>query len=400
MPAPRSAHDCIVVGGGPAGAWTARGLAEAGFDVLLVERRELPRDGELRTLLSPAARRQLPALPEAIVAGWVSRAEISDDGRELFRGRLRERDAFAVIRRGRFDDHLVHLAGEAGARVRAGCEVTGFEVDRGGVLVETAAGRFRTPVVVGADGARGISAETVPRHEGRRFGFLARVSESLAEPLPRDRAVVDFGAVPGGLAWRYPGGDGSVFAGVWAPLSREDVLEILDALLGRHGIYLHEDGVELWGQVVPTFDPAEPLHSGRFVFVGDAAGLVDPFTGEGIRWALRSGVVASRAISTHLRRNAPLDAYTEAVRATCYADLEPAVKLSRACRLAPRLALGALGRVPHVAERLADLLAGRLTYEEFLRAASRRPTLRLLQWVSHLWRPWRRGVDDEEVSSL
>jgi geranylgeranyl reductase family protein len=268
-------YDVAVIGAGPAGSVTAVHLARGGARVLLLDRARFPRDKPCGGGLTLRAVRQLPVDPAPVVEHEVDRM------------------AFRLGWHARFD-YLAEQAVAAGAEFRDGVKVlAGFDPD-GGLTLQVDRRDLQAQVIVGADGANGTTA--------RALGLGGPITHGVAfegnapfENRYRGLAVIELGTIPGGYGWVFPKGDHvNVGVGGWeseGPRLREHLAE----LCRRHGI--DGDGLEsVRGHRLPLrrggFVPAR----GRTLLVGDAAGLVDPLTGDGMYEAFVSARLASAAI--------------------------------------------------------------------------------------------------------
>jgi geranylgeranyl reductase family protein len=306
--------DAIVVGAGPAGSTTAYRLARAGARVCLIDRARFPRDKPCGGGLTLRAIRELPVSVEPVVEERVDTLELGFRYSRRWSGRASE-PLILMTQRRRLDAFLAEQAAAAGADFRDGAKVT--SVDRGGAVTLDGE-RLEADVVVGADGANGVTARSLglPSHE---HGVALEGNVAYAD-VSRERyagrAVVELGVVPGGYAWVFPKGDHvNVGVGGWeseGPRLRERLRE----LCGAFGI--DETAVRyLRGHRLPMRGAARrPVH-GRVLVVGDAAGLVDPLSGDGMYEAFVSGRLAAETILA----GAELEPYAERFAAT-FAPLE------------------------------------------------------------------------------
>jgi geranylgeranyl reductase family protein len=226
-----------------------------------------------------------------------------------------------MTQRRRLDAFLAEQAAGAGAEFRDGVKVTG--VEPGSAAVTTDGERLEAEVVVGADGANGITARSlgVPAHE---HGVALEGNVGYAH-VSRERfggrAVVELGAVPGGYAWVFPKGDHvNVGVGGWqseGPRLRERLRELCAAF------EIDEANVhDLRGHRLPMRGASRRPFDKRVLLVGDAAGLVDPLSGDGMYEAFISGRLAAEATLDLLHgRTADLELYAERFAAT-FAPLE------------------------------------------------------------------------------
>ena len=269
-------YDAVVVGAGPAGSTAAFRLARAGARVLLVDKARFPRDKPCGGGLTYRAVRLLPFSVDPIVEEEVDTFELGLGYRRRFERRTRESLVLMTQRR-RLDAFLVEQAQEAGAEFRDGTTADGVEAT----------------VVIGADGVNGTTAKALglEPHE-HEVALEANVPYG---PVPRSRyarrAVVEFGVVPGGYGWVFPKGD-HVNVGVGGWLHQGPLLRAhLSRLCREHGI--PEDAlIGVRGYRLPLRRPGFAPVRGRTALVGDAAGLVDPVSGDGIYEALLSALLA------------------------------------------------------------------------------------------------------------
>ena len=290
--------DVAVVGAGPAGAAAARAAAERGARTLLLEREELPRYkrcGGGLIGVSQAALRDAGVDVGALARDVVGRCTFTSRGGHAY---TREAAPFLpMVLRSELDAALVDVAVRAGAQVRTGTAVTGYAEDGDGVVLTTSTGDVRARAVVGADGSGSRAAAHVGVVcEQVDLGMEAE----LPTPAGSDwagRVLLDWGPVPGSYGWVFPKGD-RLTVGVIGPRKRGgEVREWFTRFVGSLGLDL-ADGEHVGGHLTRVRAPSSPLRRGCVLVAGDAAGLLEPWTREGISFALRSGGLAGAAAAT------------------------------------------------------------------------------------------------------
>jgi geranylgeranyl reductase family protein len=292
--------DTLVVGAGPAGCAAAYDLASAGRSVLLLDRCAFPRPKACACGLTAKTLRALRYSVEPVTRG-------------LWRDVLLERAAGTPVRvsmrkpvcamavREEFDSFCLSRTLAAGAVFRRIGTVKSLRQSPREVILQAGDEEFRGRILVGADGANSRIRQLSGEHPWFCQGFAL---EGKA-PVPPGGAdlTFDFGALPGGYGWVFPKGDHlnigiGVFAGGARPRFGRAELEqyasskLAVSLTHIVGQYL---GIGGW-----SYRP-----SGRVLLVGDAAGLVDPLTGEGIYSAVVSGQAAAAAILDERERGIP-----------------------------------------------------------------------------------------------
>ena len=370
-------YDAIVVGAGPAGATAAYRLARAGASVLLLDRARFPRDKPCGGGLTYRAVRLLPFEIDAVVEDSVSRLEVGLRHERRFERRGSGALALMTQRR-RLDAYLAERAVEAGAEFRDGAKVSAIAVRDDDVEVVAAGRREAASVLLGADGVNGVTARALGL--GTQAYGVALEGNASRGVLPidryRGRIVLELGIVPGGYGWVFPKGDHvNVGVGGW----KEEAPQLRDHLArfcAAHGVAA-EDLTDTRGYRLPLRTPGSRLAHGRAALIGDAAGLVDPLTGDGIYEALGSArLAAAVALDVLAGRASSMDAYGPAVDGA-FARLHSASwKLKWALDRFPRLTFEIV-RTPLVWNAIEKLVRGELASPSDARGLSRGP-LRLL----------------------
>ena len=284
--------DAIVVGAGPAGSATALRLARGGARVLLADKKRFPRDKACGGGLTGRAVRELPCDVAPVVEDVVHRFELRVGYRKRFERRS-DTPLVLMTRRRRLDAFLAEQAAAAGADFRDGVTAGGLTVGPDGAELTIGGSRVTAPVLVGADGANGVVARTFGLGGGIEYGIALEGNGPLA-PEQRGLATVEVGVVPGGYGWVFPKSDHANYGvGGWASEGPR-IREHLRRLCAAHGVDSAKL-TDLRGTRLPMRRSGR-ASAGPVLLVGDAAGLVDPLTGDGIFEALVSARLASEAI--------------------------------------------------------------------------------------------------------
>jgi geranylgeranyl reductase family protein len=378
--------DVVVVGAGPAGSSAARAAAAAGARTLLIDRAEFPRYKTCGGGLMGTSQRALPAGMRIPVRATVDRVSFSLRGR-FERLRRSESGFIPLVNRDAFDHALVRAAQETGVGFSPGAQLRAVDEGVDGIEVRTSAGTVSARALVGCDG----SASPVARGIGVR---LAQVDLGLEYELQVDRPGgkwerrihLDWGPVPGSYGWVFPKGDSltvGVIAGKGEGAATTKYLDDLVARLGLSGATV----LRRSGHLTRCRADDSPLGRDRILLAGDAAGLLEPWTREGISFALRSGSLAG-ARAAEIARSTTADArertqlrYRREIDATLGAEMRAGTRFLRAFRRNPAVFHAAISAVPAGWDAFVTLTTGRKTYAD---AAARRPVSLLLDAVARL----------------
>jgi geranylgeranyl reductase family protein len=360
-------YDVIVLGAGPAGSATAIRLARGGARVLLLDRARFPRDKPCGGGLTGRAVRELPVDVSPVVEDVVHDFEV----RLRYRSRFVRRSAAPLVlmtQRRRLDAFLGEQAAEAGADFRDGITPGGLAIGSDGVELRLGRETVRADALVGADGVNGTTARAAGLGGGVVYGIALEGNGPLLDGRA-GRATVELGVVPGGYGWVFPkDGHANYGVGGWAaegPHLREHLRRLCEV----HGV--DSDALTgLQGRRLPMRRTAAAAR-GPVLLVGDAAGLVDPLSGDGISEALLSARLAADAILA----GRP-DGYEPSLGAALGRYAETSWKAKLVLDRHPRAAFE-IARIPAVWRVIAGLLAGDVAHPRDARGLARAP-LRLL----------------------
>ncbi len=320
--------DVIVVGAGPSGSAISYYLATAGLDVLMLEKSSFPREKVCGDGLTPRAVKALTGMgvPIAEGDGWLRNKGlriIGGGGRiELDWPDLSSYPGYGLVRsRTDFDQILARHAEKAGARLLQGVNVTGPVIDdRTGRITGVTAkdGRtFRGRMVVAADGnsSRLSVAMGLHKRDDRPLGVAVRTYYTSPrhddDYLEAWLDLWDGESLLPGYGWIFGMGDGTSNVGLGLLNTstgfgeidyREMLRKWLAGMPAEWGFTEENRTQPVRGAALPMGFNRTPHYTKGLLLVGDAGGMVNPFNGEGIAYALESGEIAARVITQALAR--------------------------------------------------------------------------------------------------
>jgi len=290
--------DVAVVGAGPAGCTAALALAKAGKSVVLLEKARLPRYKTCGGGVLARAFKLLPPGAESVVEGRFNSVALHFAGTGMNFVATRPQPMVYLTMRADLDCLLARAAQTAGVQLVESCPVKRVEIRGDAVEIFSERQSYRAQFVVAADGVHSTVAKAagwpeLPALAPALEHEICLSDEDFARfsQMPR----FDFNTIDAGYAWVFPKRN-HLSVGI---LSTHRVCTDLPAKLAE---YLQGVGItriqktERHGYLIPLAPRRGPLARGRVLLAGDAAGLVDPVTAEGISHALLSGQLAAQAL--------------------------------------------------------------------------------------------------------
>ncbi|HEY9038610.1 MAG TPA: geranylgeranyl reductase family protein [Roseovarius sp.] len=356
--------DILIIGAGPAGAAAAITACRAGLSAALIDKAAFPRAKLCGGLVTGRAQKQYREIFDGDLdpALFQPHGEVAfhADGAQL--GPIAQTPTLHLTMRWDMDAHLLGLALASGAADFTGRRIAHINTETPSVTLED--GTLLTArILIGADGVNSAVARALfgRAFDPERIGFAMEIE---APPAPASDTIrIDFDAASWGYGWRFPKAGGTTIGVGGLHLLNPD----MKARLAGYRAALDVDATcPVKGHFLPFGDYKRAPGRGRVLLAGDAAGLVDPITGEGIAHALHSGAAAAVAAAEAIacgRPDTALRRYRRALR-PLHRDLRMAVWL-RTLIFGPRLKplfRRAFARSSVVKDAYLRLLAGQIEY--------------------------------------
>lgn len=362
--------DVVVIGAGPAGSMTAFWLAKHGVKVLLIDRAAFPRWKTCGGGITAHAAQALPFDFSPVVQTELAGIRFSFNLAHPFT-RHANRPLVYGVQRSRFDAFLAQQAMNAGVTFADRLSIRGYSLTTSSVRVQTDHDMISTKILVGADGANSLVSRRLNGREAfvNQLGLVCEIPHHwLPGEQPRPPLVrVDAGTLAHSYGWVFPKGDMANIGVGGSASSNMELRTYLFQYLKAHGIHdkTHSHDLSLRGHKLPTLTPTAKLASNRILLVGDAAGLVEPFTGDGISNAIRSASIAAETILDALSSGAmELAHYEKRVREEIGSDLVHAWNLARCFHRFPELFHYRLRHQDGLWKTFCDVLCGTKSFRQ------------------------------------
>jgi len=360
----KQSYDVIVIGAGPAGATLAYELAKRGIGVLVLEKEKLPRYKCCAGGVTSKAAKLLDFDISEVVEDVIYELSFTFKLGRPYLGQHSQPLIYTVMR-DVFDHFLMKKAQQLGAVLMDGQEVTRVQVGDDWVEIYTADNIFRSRLVVGADGAYSVVARELGM--GGSIEYLVGIESEVVVPEEelakwKSRVHIDLGCIPGGYAWVFPKRNHlSIGAGCLVSkargLNRRHQKFLTSLNMGNYTI------ARSGSHLIPTCTKGRFVWQDKALLLGDAAGLTDPLTGEGIYNAIQSAQLAAPVIENSLvGGKVELQDYQQIVEKKIMPELRIARTMSRNFVRFPSLAFGMFNQSEGVWGAISSLTLGEMDY--------------------------------------
>ncbi len=359
-------YDVIVTGLGPAGATAAYELSKKGFNVLAFDKQKHPRYKPCGGGLTAKIEKILEPDFKNVVERTIYRVNFTFKGTGDTRAVSSDPLVYMVMREV-FDNFLVEKARAAGAEIHELEKVTHVEEGKDSVLVMTEKNMYAAELLIGADGVNGIVARSIGLKPKKRTAVLIESEVKVKEEAfnkVSDEILFDFGSIPYGYGWIFPkAGHLSLGVGGLRKMIKNP-RHYYSRFLSDQYLLDDIESERKFGYTIPIFDGESKITSSRTMLAGDAAALVDPFLGEGIYYAIRSGQIAAEVAEDILQGNATTASYQERIAQETYPEFLYARKIGIVFYTFPKIGYDLLKRYPEFYQIIFDVVRGEASYEE------------------------------------
>jgi geranylgeranyl reductase family protein len=378
-------YDCIVVGAGPAGGSAAYHLAKQGRAVLVLEKALLPRYKPCAGGVSPIIAEWFDFDFTPVISLRIDAVRYTWNLGDPVESRLEQAEPIWMVRRDVFDQFLVQQAQRQGATLRDQTEVIGltFYHDHWQVqLAPDALGNILPPVagryLIAADGAKGNMAKLLGFPPRQRRLYAAIEAEAPIQH-PEPKAHFEFGLVKNGYLWNFPKADGYSIGICNVPGGKPQNLRQLVTDYAQRAFGVDFTRITQYGHPICTWDAPQQLHTQQALLAGEAACVVDPFTAEGIRPSIFSGIKAAAAIDQALTGDRQaLEHYTAIINQDWGGEMIWAKRLAQLFYRVPSLGYRLGVKQPSANRRMVNVLCGQEQYSSVAQTAIKKLSAGLL----------------------
>lgn len=369
--------DCIIVGAGAAGGTAAYHLAKQGKSILVLEKESLPRYKPCNGGISPALAQWFDFDLTPALSQKITKARLTWKMGDAVEIELSPSDSISVVQRDVFDHFLIQQAQKQGATLQDKTEVIGVEFKGEHWQVNTNNGEtFSARYLIAADGANGSMSKMLGLQEPkRRMAVALEVETSVTD---NSTVHFEFGSLKNGYIWKFPQTNGySLGITYFVGKEPKDLKKILTDYATQSGLELSQS--QLYEYSLCLWEGDRKLHTENALLAGENAGIVDPFTAEGLRPSIFSGLKAAEAINQALDGSSDaLEKYTQIIKEEWGVDMAWAQRLAGLFYRVPGIAYKVGVNLPGATSRMVQILCGEIRYSQVAERAIKRLSSKLI----------------------
>lgn len=360
--------DCLIVGAGPAGGSAAYHLAKGGRCVLVLEKEALPRYKPCGGGVAPVVQQWFDFDFSPAISLKLRVNRYTWNGGDPVEVDLETSQPIWMVRRDIFDHFLIQQAQKQGATLRDRSPVTGVEHRGDRFLVQTPQETFTTRYLIAADGGKGRVGQMLGFPKPKRILAGALEAEIPIPNQPERRIFFEFGMVKHGYLWNFPKADGySLGIGAFSGRGSQKLRQILNDYGNLFDLDLAE--TPICPHPISLWHGNQKLHTDNAVLAGEAACVVDPFSAEGIRPSMFSGVKAARAIDAALGGdNNALEDYSRVMAEEWGSEMSWARRLAEVFYRFPSLGYRVGVKRPSASRTIGKIFCGEARYSDVARS--------------------------------
>jgi geranylgeranyl reductase family protein len=367
--------DCIIVGSGPAGSSAAYHLAKKGRSVVIVEKESLPRYKPCGGGVSPIVQTWFDFDFSPVISLKVDQLSYTWNKTDPIEISLPDQEPIWMVRREFFDHFIVQQAQKQGAELRERTKAINIEFQSDRWLLQTTNDPLTGKYLIAADGAKGVMAKWLGFRK-RQYKMAGALEAEIPLDHPNNYNLnLEFGLVKGGYLWNFPKADGySVGVGTFKGSHRQDFRQIIQEYVTLFGI---DDltTAKQCGHPILIWENFQKLHTQNALLAGEAACVVDPFTAEGIRPSIFTGIKAAEAIDLALSGDLnALENYSEIINQEWGSEMVWAKRLAELFYRFPKIGYQVGVKRPTASIKMGQILAGQLKYSAVANSAIQKLT--------------------------
>lgn len=365
--------DCIIIGAGPAGATAAYHLAKKGRSVVVLDKASLPRYKPCGGGVSPAIKHFFDFDFTPVISNTINKVRYTWKHGDPVEADLSMLEPMWMVRRDRFDQFLCQQAQDLGAQIIDYTEVNGCAFRSDHWEVTTTNGTYQAKYLIAADGVRGKTAQWLGfALQENSLGATLEIKTAIPE-TKLHTATFDFGSIKNGYIWNFPKADGyTISAGCFKGKIKSDELKKqLFNYAAASGI--DTTNAQYYEYPLAVWTEKQTLHTRQALIAGEAAGILDPLIGEGIRPSILTGVRAAEAIAQALSGDqTALARYTDIIDAEWGVDMVLAQRLAGLFYQFTQIAYKVGVKRPAAGQIMGKILCGKLRYSDVVEQAMQR----------------------------